>query len=152
MVRAFSYWTICTVAQLVMVVFFAIATSPQGDFIANGPMLLWHLQISFIASVVLLPIILWDILKLSHRWVGPIARLRMSLQSLSKGQSLAPVRFRNHDFWQDLAEDLNGVAAQLDRLRDVRSDEVNRETPESTVRMTLASDSHRDPQATAIAP
>lgn len=68
--RALLYLTVSLMAQLLMVFFFAFITSSQDDFIANGPRLWWHLQLSVVAWMVLIPIILLDLLKLSHRWVG----------------------------------------------------------------------------------
>ena len=114
--RATLYWVMCLVAQLLMVFVFAVITSPQ-DVYSNESHLWWHFQLAVLAAIVLLPLILLDVLKLSHRWVGPVFRLRMSLQALSKGKSISPICFREHDFWQDLAGDLNVVAAELDRQR-----------------------------------
>lgn len=118
LLRAMLYWAVCLMAQLLMVFFFAIVTSSQDDFSANGPQLWWHLQLSIIAAAVLLPVLLLDLLKLSHRWVGPISRLRTTLHALSRGERVRPVRFRDGDFWQELAGDLNVVAAELDRQED----------------------------------
>jgi hypothetical protein len=116
--RALYYVTICTCAQLLVVTLFAFATSTQRDYADGMPHLWWYLQVSLLASIVLIPIVLLDVLKLSHRWVGPIYRLRSSLQGLGRGESIAPVQFRAGDFWQELAEDLNAVTAQLDRYKD----------------------------------
>jgi hypothetical protein len=115
--RALLYWAVCLMAQLLMVFFFAIVSSSSDDFLANGPQLWFHLQLSVVASLVLLPVILLDLLKLSHRWVGPISRLRKSLSALSRGESVPPIRFRGGDFWQELASDVNVVAAELSRQR-----------------------------------
>ncbi len=131
--RALWYWAVCLVAQLLIVFFFATATSTEGDFSAIGPQLRWHLQLTVIAAAVLLPIILLDILKLSHRWVGPIFRLRTSLHSLSRGESVPAVRFRENDFWQELAGDLNVVAAELDRHRTGRPQAAVVHSPPVTV-------------------
>jgi hypothetical protein len=117
LLRTLMYWGVCLMAQLLMVFFVAAVTSTQDDFIAHGPQLWWHLQLTAAASLVLLPIILFDVLKLSHRWAGPILRLRNSLKSLGRGEAIPPVKFRQKDFWQDLAGDLNVVAAELDRRR-----------------------------------
>lgn len=117
LLRTFMYWTVCLMAQLLMVFFVAAVTSTQDDFVAHGPQLWWHLQLTAAASLVLLPIILLDVLKLSHRWAGPILRLRNSLKSLGRGEAVSAVKFREKDFWQDLAADLNVVAAELDRRR-----------------------------------
>ena len=115
LLRALLYWAVCLMSQLLMVFFFAIVTSSADDFLANGPQLWWHLQLSVVASTVLLPVILLDLLKLSHHWVGPISRLRTTLKALSRGEPVSPIRFRDKDFWQDLAGDVNVVAAELKR-------------------------------------
>lgn len=118
LLRAMLYWAVCLMAQLLIVFFFAIVTSSQDDFSANGPQLWWHLQLSILAAAVLLPVLLLDLLKLSHRWVGPIFRLRTSLHALSRGERVPPIRFRDGDFWQELAGDLNVVSAELGRQED----------------------------------
>jgi hypothetical protein len=115
LLRALLYWAVCLMAQLLMVFFFAMVSSSADDFVANGPQLWWHVQLSVVASTVLLPVILLDLLKLSHRWVGPISRLRKTLSALSQGESVPLIRFRGGDFWQGLAGDVNVVAAKLNR-------------------------------------
>jgi hypothetical protein len=61
--------------------------------------------------------VLRDLVRLSHRWVGPILRLRSALNALSRGESISPIRFREGDYWQELAGDFNIVAAELTRRR-----------------------------------
>ena len=122
--RAMLYWVMCLVAQLLMVFVFAIFTSPE-DVFSNESHLWWHFQLAVLAAMVLLPLILLDVLKLSHRWVGPVFRLRTSLRALSRGESVAPICFRESDFWQELAGDLNVVAAELDRQRSETHDAPN---------------------------
>jgi hypothetical protein len=125
LLRTFIFWAVSLASQLLIVLFIAIISSSPDDFYAHKPQLWWHLQLSIVASTVVLPILLLDILKLSHRWVGPISRLRYTLHALSRGEVVPPVRFREGDYWQELAGDLNVVAAELNRRRvDVPKDEV----------------------------
>lgn len=121
LLRTGLYWAMVTVAQMLMTVFFGIVTSSQSDFPTLHPQVLWHLQITLFVSLALLPIVLWDVLKLSHRWVGPIFRLRAALRTLGRGEQCEEVRFRDRDFWQDLAVDLNAVAAEIERARTAQS-------------------------------
>jgi hypothetical protein len=116
--RAVQYWAVCLIAQLMLVFFFAIVSMSADEFYANGPQLWWHLQLSVLASAVILPVMLLDLLKLSHRWVGPVFRLRKCLHALSRRESVPPLRFRDGDFWQELAGDLNAVATELHRQRE----------------------------------
>lgn len=63
----------------------------------------------FIITVALIPAFVWDTLKLSHRFAGPITRLRFVLKDLKKGRAVSPLKFRDNDFWQELATDFNDV-------------------------------------------
>jgi hypothetical protein len=115
--RALMYWMVSLLMQQLIVFLFVLVTSSAADFGLSGARLFWHIEVSIIASLAILPIMLLDILKLSHRWVGPLFRLRASLHDLSLGQPVPPIRFRDGDFWQDLARDVNVVTAELNRLR-----------------------------------
>ena len=151
LLRALLYWAVSLMAQLLMVFFFAVVTSSQDDFTAKGPQLWWHLQLSVLAAAVLLPVLLLDLLRLSHRWVGPIFRLRTSLHALSKGERVPPIRFRDGDFWQEVAVDLNVVAAELDR-QGVASPEVPvvNSSPAATNRLEAVRGPESSPTQAAI--
>jgi hypothetical protein len=117
LLRATSYWAVCLLVQVLMIVFFAVVTSSPDSFYARLDALWTHLQLSLVAAAVVLPLLLLDIVKLSHRWVGPIFRLRTSLQALSRGEPVTPIRFREGDFWQELAGDFNVIATELSQYR-----------------------------------
>lgn len=61
----------------------------------------------------LLPVFILDTIKLSHRFVGPVYRLRSTIRSLANGEEFRPLKFREVDFWQSLAEDFNAMVARL---------------------------------------
>jgi hypothetical protein len=62
-----------------------------------------------VVSVLLLPVLLLDTSKLSNRFVGPIVRVRKTLALAVKGEAVQPVKFRENDFYGELAKDLNAV-------------------------------------------
>jgi hypothetical protein len=66
----------------------------------------------YLAILVMLPAFLRDTVKLSHRFVGPVVRVRNELHRLALGQVVEPVRFRKNDYWHDLADALNRVVAR----------------------------------------
>ena len=70
---------------------------------------------ALIASFVLLPIVMMDVLRMSNRFVGPVSRLREALNDLASGKQVRPLNFRDDDYWRDLAVDFNEVAARLAR-------------------------------------
>ena len=63
----------------------------------------------FIITVVLIPAFVWDTLKITNRFAGPVLRLRAALADAAKGRDVQPLHFRNNDFWQEIAEDFNGL-------------------------------------------
>jgi hypothetical protein len=69
--------------------------------------------LTFVILVVLLPAFIWDTARLSHRFSGPILRLRRMLKELAAGEDPGELRFRNHDFWSDLGDHFNGVRARV---------------------------------------
>ena len=117
LLRATMYWAVCLIVQVLMIVLFAVLTSSPDSFYAHVGDLWRHLQLSVVAAILVLPMMLFDIVKLSHRWVGPVFRLRASLHALSRGEPVAPIRFRDGDFWQELAGDFNVIATELKKHR-----------------------------------
>ena len=68
----------------------------------------------------LLPLVLFDVLKVSNRFVGPIHQIRHTLRQLAAAEPARRVYLRRDDFWQELAHYTNVVA---DDLEDARHDE-----------------------------
>jgi hypothetical protein len=67
----------------------------------------------FLLMLLLLPLFVWDTVKLSNRFAGPMYRLRKSLAALAAGENVPPVRLRDGDFWQEVAHDFNIVMHRL---------------------------------------
>lgn len=65
------------------------------------------------ATVVLAPIFLWDLVRLTHRFAGPMVRLRREMHNLANGRQVAPLHFRDRDFWKELATDFNRIAERV---------------------------------------
>jgi len=69
----------------------------------------------FLVLLVMLPAFVWDTIKLSNRFAGPMLRFRAAVKSLASGEPCEPIEFRGDDFWCDLARDFNKV---VDRIPD----------------------------------
>lgn len=61
----------------------------------------------------LLPMFLYDTIKLSHRFAGPVARLKNGLSSLADGRNVDEIKLRKSDFWIEMAADFNRVVRRL---------------------------------------
>lgn len=65
--------------------------------------------LAFLILFSLLPIFAWDTVRLSHRFAGPVLRLHRMMKELAEGNDPGELRFRDGDFWNELAEQLNGI-------------------------------------------
>ena len=84
----------------------------------------------WICSVAILPIVLWDLLKFSHRVVGPLVPFQRAIECLTAGEKVAEVRLRHGDLLSDLQTTFNQY---LTSLRTMAS---NPRTMESDAEMT----------------
>ena len=120
--RVATYWVVCSWG-----IFCILAGFPIGVTLAigvpNGPTvgsLLYQSWLDFwpsmVASVLVLPVIVWDLLRLSHRFVGPMIRLKKAMRDLADGKQVRPIAFREGDFWCEFAEEFNRVAARLEAV------------------------------------
>jgi hypothetical protein len=62
-----------------------------------------------VTSVALLPVFLFDTLRLTSRFAGPALRLRAALSDAANGLPVRPLKFRQDDFWQEMADSFNTV-------------------------------------------
>jgi hypothetical protein len=74
---------------------------------------------ALIAALILLPLVLFDALRFSNKFAGPIFRLRNAVRRLADGTSYEPIHFRKGDYWFDLAEEFNRLADRLEHLEGV---------------------------------
>ena len=77
----------------------------------------------FIITMALIPAFVWDTLKLTNRFAGPILRLRGALSDASAGRAIVPLHFRTNDFWQEIAQNFNSVMDRCSVQLDAASEE-----------------------------
>ena len=83
---------------------------PLGEHVrqiwwSHGPFL--------VVMLFLLPAFVLDTIKLSHRFAGPIYRLRNTIRKIAEGGPVEQLAFRDFDFWQGMAKDFNAMTARL---------------------------------------
>ncbi len=119
MKRVVLYWFLGLVLVSQIVLCWQILNGPDRPFFEHFHFdILWTERPSVvIASLLLLPIVLIDTLVLTNRFAGPIYRLRSSMRALAAGERVDPVRFRDHDFWQEIAQEFNTLSAYVEQLK-----------------------------------
>lgn len=68
----------------------------------------------FVITMALIPAFVWDTLKLTNRFAGPMLRFRAALRDARDGRAVAPLKFRDNDFWKEIAENFNAVVIRHD--------------------------------------
>jgi len=116
-VRVVCYWLICLVTITLMLLCWRIITGPARMFYTHLDDMWFHYGPALVASLVLLPLVIVDIVRLSNRFAGPMLRLRRSMGELAQGRPVEPISFRDGDFWQDFAKEFNSVLARVNRLQ-----------------------------------
>ncbi len=68
-------------------------------------------------AVLVLPLAVYDVIRLSNLFAGPIFRLRRHFKMLREDIAAEPLKFRNDDYWADIAEAVNDMQAEILRLK-----------------------------------
>lgn len=121
--RAMVYWFFCLMVIEFLVFGWALMTGParplpvivRESVVASAP--------AVFGSVLLLPLVLVDVLRVSARFVGPVQQVKHTLRQLAAGEPARRVYLRNNDFWQELAHYTNVVADEIERVPDGDDDE-----------------------------
>ena len=106
------YWLYCLITVLLIAlvwIVFAKRPSTSADLVEQlwgnfGPVL--------VGSVLILPLVLLDFLRISNRLAGPMVRLRREMKALANGEVSRSVQLREGDFWLEFAEDWNQALAR----------------------------------------
>jgi hypothetical protein len=103
----------------------AIGIGVQLIYAPESPTFMKAMAQSFSAQMPLLcvmlllvPVYVWDVVKLSHRFAGPMLRLRRILNDLADGGRASALKFRPNDFWHETATEFNRFYEEHLALRD----------------------------------
>lgn len=89
---------------------------PLKDHLAN---IWWNHGAFMVVMLLMTPIVVLDSFKLSNRFAGPVYRLRKTLREMRESGQVRPLRFRQNDFWQELADEFNVTMDQLREKYDI---------------------------------
>src|SRR5262245_43641652 len=95
MLRAAVYWLFCLISISLMVICWNAFSGPPRRFIDLATELYFRYAPALVASLIMLPIVLMDVLRMSNRFVGPVVRLRTALRELAENRPAQPLNFRD---------------------------------------------------------
>ncbi len=114
--RVVIYWTMCVATVVLMAICWRTISGPARPFYRHLDELWFHLGPAVLASFILLPIVIIDVIRVSNRFVGPLLRLRQSVRSLAAGRHVEPITFRQGDFWRGFADEFNALVTRVKEL------------------------------------
>lgn len=118
--RAARYWLLSVVVVASLTVLgWMFVTPGLGALVQlreHVPWLLGGLGVALAVSLSVLPVILYDLAKLSNRFAGPMLRLRRAMNEAAAGEHVEPIHFRDHDYWQEFADAFNLLNQRLQTL------------------------------------
>jgi methyl-accepting chemotaxis protein len=130
MLRAVEYWFCCLATVGLALLAWKLITGPDQplyQFFFDA----WRFFLpTAVVSVLILPLLVYDILRLSNKFTGPLFRLRRELRRLAAGENVPPIRFRSGDFWPEMADEFNAVAQRLEMLAN-RAETARKTTEQS---------------------
>ncbi len=116
--RAALYWFTCLYGMCCFIALWPMLLALMNNrgevssweiFTAAGRVLLPGL----IGGSLLLPLLLFDCIRLSHRFVGPLLRVRKAMNELAEGRDPGAIILRQNDYWHDLADTFNRLRQRL---------------------------------------
>jgi hypothetical protein len=122
--RTAIYWMFWLFSVSLMLICWSAFTGPKTRFVELVAELFDRYGPALLASLLLLPIVMMDVLRLSNRFVGPVSRLRAGLKDLAQGKLVRPLNFRDDDYWRELAVDFNEVAARVNEASKAQTEVV----------------------------
>lgn len=114
MFRAIVYWFFCLLVVELLVMGWSMITGPARPM---QQVIRESLAISapaIFGSVLLLPLVLMDVIRVSNRFVGPMQSIRCTMRQLANDEPARRVYLRRDDFWQELAHYTNTVADRME--------------------------------------
>jgi hypothetical protein len=108
--RVVAYWVICQIT--ILGTFLAFAFLENGSH--GGSFDIWNLVVkSLVVSALVIPVIIYDMLSFSNRFVGPVHNFRNKMKQLVETGETSEIVFRKGDFYPDLRENMNELVGQI---------------------------------------
>ena len=112
--RIVIHWGIFFVLSMILLTALELFLGDPELTLSGHIGVLWGKYAFFVILMVsILPTFVYDSLKLSNRFVGPVMRLRESIRDLAQGENVDELKFRDNDFWRELSDDFNRVAKRV---------------------------------------
>ena len=136
LLRTIVYWLLCLLSISLVLLGWDAYHGPSRGFTEVVKNVFVRFGPALSASLLMLPIVVFEVLRVSGRFLRPVLRLRQGLRDVADGRPAQPLNFRDDNFWRELASDFNRVSARISRDTSDRyspTEEMPQATSDSTV-------------------
>ena len=114
--RVFFHWLLfCGVLSVILPIWQLLTAGNPLAFSTQACIKMWVKNIPlFVVLAMIFPAFAGDTIRLSNRFAGPISRLRQTMRRITKGEEVGDLKFRDGDFWSELATDFNAMRHKLE--------------------------------------
>ncbi len=113
--RLVAHWFAYIAVAALLVLGLEWMSNPFRPLVDIATAAWWTYSPLLLVLACLIPVFVYDSIRLSHRFAGPVFRLRQVIHNLAIGAEPERIEFRDNDFWREIAADLNRV---IDRVAD----------------------------------
>ena len=129
--RILFHWVMFFVVTVIAVVGLkTLLGDPSQTMAARLQAEVGELVMLAIIFAAIFPAFMLDTIRFSNRFVGPVTRLRRHLQELGTTGETTDIKFRDNDFWQEIANEFNAVN---DLVREKQNDSSAMSVEEKSV-------------------
>ena len=115
--RAFLYTAAAGLYAVVIGMSQGLFSSADGSWQWWSPAMTDAVMYSLPGLALVGPIVVYDMVRVSHRFAGPVAAIDREMRLLIDGDSAAPMQLRADDRWRELEESFNAIREELMALR-----------------------------------
>lgn len=112
------HWaTACFLVFLYLLAMQTLKDGFESSFRENLAVLWQDYSMIILILLVISPVFIYDSIKLSNRFVGPMISFRAAMKKLADGGDPGDISFRQSDFWREMTKDFNRISAEMRDLR-----------------------------------
>ena len=114
--RVAAYWFLSLLMTGLALICWTLATRPTRSLSLPLEEVWTQFGPTFVISLFVLPIILFDCLRLSNQVAGPMHRMRQIMRGVARKEPVKPIQLRDDDFWREFADEFNAVLGRIKEL------------------------------------
>jgi len=112
-IRIAGYWLIYQVAVWNLLFAWRLLQQGPGNLGEQFVGFFHDFWPTLVVFALVVPVLCWDAIRFSHRLVGPIYRFRKTVQALTAGEAVRPIKLREGDYLEEMKEDINKLLESL---------------------------------------